>query len=155
MRPLPDAVATFLSGRRFVVAGVSREGKLPANAIFRKLRASGYEVIPVNPNASELEGATCYPDLAAVPGPVDGVVVATPPAAAEGVVRQAAARGIRRIWFHRSFDQGSVSEAAVAACSELGIEPIVGGCPLMYCAPVDLAHRCFRWWLARTGRVPG
>lgn len=155
MRPLPDAVAAFLAGRRVVVAGVSREGKLPANAIFRKLRASGHEAIPVNPNATEVEGTTCYHDLAEVPGEVDGVVVATPPAAAEEIVRQAAARGVRQIWFHRSFDQGSVSEAALAACSELGLVPVVGGCPLMYLPPVDLAHRCFRWWLGRSGRVPG
>jgi hypothetical protein len=27
-----------------------------------------------------------------------------------------------------------------------------GGCPLMYCDPVDPAHRCFGWWL-RLGRA--
>jgi hypothetical protein len=30
-----------------------------------------------------------------------------------------------------------------------------GGCPLMYCAPVDFGHRCMRWWLRRQGCVPG
>jgi hypothetical protein len=35
------------------------------------------------------------------------------------------------------------------------VEPIVGGCPLMYCQPVDFAHRCFRWWLRWQHRVPG
>jgi hypothetical protein len=47
-----------------------------------------------------------------------------------------------------------VSDAALDACARAGIEPIVGGCPLMYCAPVDLAHRCMAWWLSRQGRVP-
>lgn len=151
---LPSPVARFLSGKRFAVAGVSRSPYQPANAILRRLRASGYEAVPINPHAAELEGGPCYPDLASVPGPLDGVVVVTHPSAAERVVREAAARGIREIWFHRSFGAGSVSEAAVKACAELGIAPIVGGCPLMYCEPVDIAHRCFRWWLGRTGRVP-
>ena len=151
---LPAEVARFLSGKRFAVAGVSRSGNQPANAVFRKLRSSGYQVVPINPHAGELEGVTCYPDLASVPGTLDGVVVVTPPEAAEKVVRQAAARGIAQIWFHRSFGAGSVSDEALKTCAEQGIEPIVGGCPLMYCAPVDAAHRCFRWWLGRQHRIP-
>jgi predicted CoA-binding protein len=151
---IPAEVTRFLSGKRFAVAGVSRSGSQPANAVFRKLRSSGFEVVPVNPRAAELEGAVCYPDLGSIPGTIDGVIVVTPPEAAEEVVRQAAARGIAQIWFHRSFGTGSVSEQALKACAEHGIQPIVGGCPLMYCAPVDAAHRCFRWWLGLQHRIP-
>jgi predicted CoA-binding protein len=32
-----------------------------ANAVYRKLRDSGFEVFPVNPRASEVEGTACYP----------------------------------------------------------------------------------------------
>jgi len=90
-----------------------------------------------------------------VPGPVDGVMIATHPAAAAEVARGAVARGIRHVWFHRSFGSGSVSPEAVAGCRAAGVEPIVGGCPLMYCGPVDPAHRFFRWWLRLRHRVPG
>ena len=154
MVSIPPPVADFLSGRRLAVAGVSRSGSQPANAILRRLRDSGHKVVAINPHADELEGAKCYPDLAGVPGIVDALMVVVPPAAAESLVRQAAARGITRIWLHRSFGDGSVSEAAVKACAELGISPIVGGCPLMFCPPVDVAHRCMRWLLSRRGRVP-
>lgn len=154
MAKTPAPVAAFLGGRRFAVAGVSRSSGETANLIFRKLRDSGFEVVPVNPNATSVEGVPCYPDLASVPGGLDGVVVATHPAVAAGVVRQAAARGVRHVWFHRSVDRGSVSDEAVKACAEAGIEPIVGGCPLMYCEPVDGAHRCMRWLLGFTGRLP-
>lgn len=148
------SVEMFLQGRRFAVAGVSRDKNQAANHVYRKLRSSGYDAVPVNPRASEVEGATCYPDLASIPGRVDGVVVATHPDAAPDIVRQCADRGVRLVWFHRSFGQGSVSEAAVRECEALGLTPIVGGCPLMYCEPVDIAHRCMRWWLGRKGRVP-
>jgi predicted CoA-binding protein len=120
-----------------------------------KLRASGYEVFPVNPNASEAEGATCYPDVGSIPGAVDGVVIATPSNISIQVVRQCAERGVRQVWFHRSFGQGSVSEEAVRECEARDIKCLVGGCPLMYCDPVDIGHRCMRWWLQRQGRVPG
>ncbi|MGA7991879.1 MAG: CoA-binding protein [Thermoanaerobaculia bacterium] len=154
MARTPESVAAFLAGSRFAVAGVSREGNLPANAIFRKLKSSGHDVVPVNPNATTVEGVACYPSLDAVPGALDGLVIAAHPGVAADLVRQAAARGVRNVWFHRSFGEGSVSDAALAACREAGIEPIVGGCPLMYGGRVDIAHRCFRWWLARKGRVP-
>lgn len=154
MAKLPASVAAFLAGRRFVVAGVSRSGRESANLVFRRLRDSGYEVVPVNPHADSLEGVPCYSDLVSVPGAVDGVVIATHPAAAAEVVRQAAGRNIRHVWFHRSFDTGSVSDEAVRECTAHGIAPIVGGCPLMYCDPVDPAHRCMRWLLGVGGRLP-
>jgi predicted CoA-binding protein len=154
MPRMPALIADFLSGKRIAVAGVSRGPGSAANAVFCKLRNSGYEVFPVNPNASELEGTKCYPDLASIPAELDGVVIATHPGVAEQVVRQAAGRNVRRIWFHRSFGQGSVSAAATQECARAGIPCIVGGCPLMYCEPVDFAHRCMYAWLRWRGRVP-
>lgn len=153
MVPIPPLVADFLSAKRLAIAGVSRSGNQPANAILRRLRDGGHEVIAINPHAEQLEGTKCYPDLAAVPGVVDGLMVVVPPEAAESLVRQAAALCITRIWFHRSFGDGSVSEAALKACDELRIHPIVGGCPLMYYPPVDVAHRCMRWLLSSRGRI--
>jgi uncharacterized protein len=153
MAKVPDSIAEFLAGKRIAVAGVSRESATAANAIYRKLREGGREVIPLNPGATELEGATCYPDVRAVPGQIDGLLFAAPPRVALEVVRQCAERGIKRIWFHRSFGEGSVSADAVRECEELGIRAIVGGCPMMYCEPVDPFHGCMRWWLTRTGKI--
>lgn len=149
----PESVATFLRGRRIAVAGVSRHPGQAANAVFRKLRGSGYEVFAINPKAPEVEGVKCYPDLAAVPVQLDGVVIATSPEVSVQVVRQCGDHGVRRVWLHRSFGTGSVSDDAVRECDARGIDCIVGGCPLMFCEPVDVGHKCMRWWLQRRGRV--
>ncbi|HET6348665.1 MAG TPA: CoA-binding protein, partial [Candidatus Krumholzibacteria bacterium] len=109
MARIPEPVADFLNVRRIAVAGVSRSTKSAANPVFRKLRDSGYDVFPVNPNAPQVEGVTCYPNLASIPGGVDAVMVATHPDVSAGIVKQAAAQQIMRVWFHRSFGQGSVS----------------------------------------------
>lgn len=153
MSTTPERISAFLRGRRIAVAGVSRGADSAANPVFRKLRDAGYDVFPVNPNASEIEGVACYPDLESIPGVLDGVVVATHPEQSIEVVRQAIARKVPHVWFHRSFGQGSVSDAAVRECEAHGIGCIVGGCPLMYCEPVDVGHRCMRWWLDRRGRI--
>jgi uncharacterized protein len=155
MAKIPDPIAEFLRGKRLAVAGVSRQPGQAANAVYRKLRNSGYEMFAINPNATEIEGAACYPDLHSISGVVDGVVVATHPRVAIDVVRQCGDCGVRQVWFHRSFGQGSVSEDAIRECNERGIRCIVGGCPLMYCEPVDLGHRCIRWWLRLQSRLPG
>ncbi len=154
MAAVPASIARFLAGRRIVVAGVSRNPKQTANTVYRTLRRSGYETIAVNPHASEVEGVTCYPNLAAVPGKIDGVMIVTHPQASLEVVRQAGERGVGGVWFHRAIGGGSVSDAAVRECEARGIPCIVGGCPLMYCEPVDVAHRCFRWWLRWRGKLP-
>ena len=77
MRDLEEAAKEFLSQRRIAVAGVSRSSNEAANIIFRKLRDSGREVLPVNPRTAEVEGVTCYPDLASIPNKPDAVFILT------------------------------------------------------------------------------
>jgi uncharacterized protein len=151
---IPESVAQFLGGKRIAVAGVSRSPDQAANAVYRKLRDSGYEVFPINPNADEVEGVKCYPSIAGIPGEVDGVVVATHPDVAAQMVRECSERGVKRVWFHRAFGDGSVSQEAVRECESRGIDCIVGGCPLMFCQPVDFGHKCMKWWLQWRHRVP-
>lgn len=146
----------FLAGRRFAVAGVSRSPGSTGNHVFRKLVGAGYDVVPLNPHATELEGVRCFPRAGAIVAPpLDGVVIATTPAAAIDVVRDCADCGVQRVWFHRSVGQGSASDEAVAECHARGLSCIVGGCPLMYCEPVDPVHRCMRWFLGWGRQIPG
>lgn len=154
--PKPQSrIADFLAQKRIAVAGVSStDANQPANAIYRRLRETGYEVFAVNPKAGEVEGDPCYPDLKAIPDGVDGVVVVTPPEAAEQVVRDCAELGISRVWMHRSFGTGSVSPSATKFCEDNGITVIPGACPMMFCGPVDFGHKCMRWVLRLTGGLP-
>jgi hypothetical protein len=114
MSKIPKQVAEFLSKKNIAVAGVSRNFQQPANAIYRKLKGAGYQVYAINPNAAHVEGAPCYPDLHSVPKPVEAVMIVTHPDMAAKVVRECAGLGIRHVWLHRSFGQGSVSEEAAA-----------------------------------------
>ena len=78
MSTLAEAVRDFLASERIAVVGVSRDSRQPANAIYRKLRASGRRVAATNPRTETVEGDPCYPDLRTIPGGVDAVVVAAP-----------------------------------------------------------------------------
>lgn len=154
MTTLAQAAQDFLNQRRIAVAGVSRKGDVPGNIIYKRLRQAGYSVFAVNPNADTVEGDPSYPSLAAIPGGVDGVVIATHPKMTAAVVQQCADLGIRRVWMHRSFGQGSVDQEAVRLSRELGLAVIPGACPMMFCEPVDVGHKCMRWLVGLVGSKP-
>lgn len=151
---LEAAVGEFLTLNRIAVAGVSRTTGEAANVVYCRLRTAGYDVFAVNPAATEVEGDPCYPDIASIPGGVEGVVVVTPPEVVVDVVEECRVGGVGHVWMHRAFGAGSVSGDAVDRCREAGITVIPGGCPMMFCEPVDLGHRCIRWFLKVTGKLP-
>jgi hypothetical protein len=155
MPTIREAAVLFLSKRRIAVTGVSRN---PAghggNAVYQRLRARGYQVFAVNPHADTVEGDPAYHDLKSIPGGVEAVVVGTRPEHAEGTVRECVELGIRYVWLHRSFGDGSVSPGAAAYGRQHGLTVIEGGCPLMFDPCADPGHKIMRFVLTRTGKVP-
>ena len=62
--------------RTVAVVGASENRARPSNDVFGYLaRASHFELYPVNPNVTEVEGITAYPRLADLPVAVDMVDV--------------------------------------------------------------------------------
>jgi predicted CoA-binding protein len=151
---LRESADEFLAQKRIAVAGVSRDARQPANLIYRRLRESGHEVFAVNPRAEEAEGDACFAAVTDIPGGVDGVVVVTPPRASAAVVADCVTAGVPRVWFHRGMGPGSFSEDAVALAEGHGIKVIPGGCPNMFGAGSDPAHRAMLHVLQVTGKVP-
>ncbi|MFQ5577752.1 MAG: CoA-binding protein [Anaerolineae bacterium] len=155
MPTMNEAVQDFLNRERIAVVGVSRTKEGAAGANYRKLKGAGYRVFPVNPHAESFDGDPCYPDLRAIPGGVEGVLIVTRPQVTDELVRQCAELGISRVWMHQSFQRAgsSVSEQAVAFCRQNNIAAIPGGCPMMFCRP-DFGHTCMRWMLNLMGQLP-
>lgn len=154
MTDLRTSAEQFLSCGRIAIAGVSRDPRQAANAVYRKLRQSGTSVFAVNPRADRIEGDACYADLRSIPGGVEAVFIATPPSAALEIVRECQSLSIQRVWMHSSIGKGSVSDEAVAFCRSNGIRVIAGACPMMFCPPVDGFHRCMRTVLSWFGGLP-
>ncbi|MEZ4669370.1 MAG: CoA-binding protein [Anaerolineae bacterium] len=150
-------VNDFLAQKRIAVAGVSRKAEgAVGNSIYRRLRDASYQVFPVNPNASEVEGVTCYHTVKDIPEKVDGVVIVTRPPDTEKVVHDCADAGITRVWMHGGpHGPGtSVSQDAVQFCKEHNITVIAGACPLMYGKPSDGFHRFIRGAMGFFGKLP-
>jgi predicted CoA-binding protein len=154
---LETKVEDFLAQKRIAVAGVSRDkSHHPAgNLIYQRLKRTGHEVFPVNPNMASFEGDRCYPDLQSIPGGVDGVVIITRPETTQQIVRDCGSAGVRRVWMHQSMAKGSsVSPDAVEYCRQHDISVIAGACPMMFGPGVDFGHACMRWMMKLTGGLP-
>ena len=57
------------------VVGLSNDPTRASNRIGRYLQQQGYQVVPVNPNLTEVLGEKCYPDLQSIPVAIDLVDV--------------------------------------------------------------------------------
>jgi predicted CoA-binding protein len=121
-----DPLDEFLRGGRWAVVGASKDRSKFGNITFRELKRRGKKVYPVNKRATEVEGDICYPSLAALPEPVDRVLIVVPPRQSESVVREAAEAGIDSVWFQ----PGAESDAALAYCEAHGMVAISGHCIL-------------------------
>lgn len=131
-----QAIQDFIQGKRIAVVGVSRSGKKFGNSIYTELKQRGYQVFIVHPEAQEIGGERCYPNLAALAGQVDGVLICVSPKQASQALRDAVAAGIKSIWIQ----QGGDSLEVLATAHELGVAPITGKCILMYAQPVGSFH---------------
>ena len=132
-----DLINEFLSKKRIAVVGVSRKGDIPANEIYKNFKKTGYTVYPVNPNAAEIEGDTCYADIMSIPEKPEAVFLAGAPKVSQEVVEDCDKAQVPIVWMHRGIGKGSYSEEAEAYCKEHNIKVITNGCPFMFLKPVD------------------
>ncbi len=132
-------VDEFIAQDTLAVIGVSHDRRKFGNIVYRDLRDKGYRVLAVHPNHNTVEGGPCYPDLASLPEPVDGIVVVVPPHVTEQIVREADAIGIKRVWLQ----PGAASAAAIRYCEEHGLDVIYDECVMVLAPPMAAGRRKF------------
>jgi len=141
----PAEAIAFLSHGRLAVIGASDRSDNFGTAVYRELRKRGRDVVAVNPHVAMVLGDRCYPDLASVPGDLDGAIVMVRKDQASNVVAQCIERGVPRVWLFKGFGGvGAVSDEAVEQCERNGIDVVAGACPFMFLEPVDGLHRFHR-----------
>ncbi len=147
-------VRDFLSQRRIAFVGLSRTSGDFSRSLFREMCGRGYDMVPVNPAATELEGRQCFRRVQEVTPPVDAALIMTSPRDTERVVQDCAEAGIGRVWMHRGGGQGSVDEKAVEFCRQKSIRLVEGECPFMFFSGTQFFHRAHGFLRKMTGSYP-
>ena len=109
------------------VVGVSTESTKASNMVASYLQDEGYRVIPVNPRATEILGEECYPDLRAIPFPVDVVDIFRPASEIPDIVQDAIDIGAKAVWMQLKLIDMPSAEKALAA----GLDVVVDKCMKM------------------------
>ena len=149
-----DRIQEFLVQKRLAIVGVSQKPQDFSRTLFREFRDRGYDVVPVNPAASEIEGQRCFASVREIQPPVSTALLMTSPAVTEMVVRDCAEAGVRRVWMYRAGGQGAVSVKAVGFCESNGIDVIPGECPLMFLPGSAWFHKFHGWIKKIAGSYP-
>jgi hypothetical protein len=137
-----ERIREFLGQKRFAMVGVSRRPEHLSRALYREFSSRGYELVPVNPEAEEIEGQACFARLQEIQPPVDTVLLVTAPEGTENAVQDCVQTGVKRVWMYRgASNPGAVSASAVRFCEDHGIAVIPGQCPFMFLPGTHWFHR--------------
>ncbi len=112
--------------RTIAVVGASSNPARASNFVMTYLASSvcDYELFPVNPRESEINGFTCYPSLDALPIVPDMVDVFRRPDDCPAIAEQAVAIGATTLWLQL----GIVSEEAAAIAAAGGLDVVMDRC---------------------------
>jgi len=101
--------------KAIAVVGLSDKPDRPSFHVAEYLQAHGYKVIPVNPLIQIWKGIKSYPDLKAIPEPVDIVDIFRKPADVPAIVDEAISIGAKVIWMQEGIVHNDAADRARAA----------------------------------------
>jgi len=90
------------------------------------MQRSGYRIVPVNPEESEVLGEKCYPDLDSVPEAIDIVDIFRRSEFVPEIVEAAIRKGAKAIWMQ----EGVTHEEAARRAAEAGLDVVMDRCIL-------------------------
>jgi len=124
-----NGIRALLNPKTIAILGASADFAKVNGRTLKYLLEKGYagRIFPVNPKYETIGPLKCYPDIAAVPGPVDLAVVALPARLVAGALRDLGRQGVKSaVVFSSGFAEtgaaGRALEAdVVAAARESGL----------------------------------
>jgi predicted CoA-binding protein len=108
------------------VIGASTDRRKFGNKALRAYRARGFDVLPINPRVSMVEGLPAYASVRDAPRRPDLALVYVPPAIGVGVLDDLAAVGVGQVYLNPGADAPMVVERARA----LGLN-VIRGCAIV------------------------
>ena len=126
--PIVDDIAglrrILREARTIAVVGLSANSFRPSYFAAKYMQDHGYRIIPVNPTYQEVLGQTCYPNLAAIPDPVDIVDCFRKPQEMVEIARAAVAIRARVLWMQL----GIVNPEAAKIAVDAGLDVVMDRC---------------------------
>lgn len=110
--------------KRVAIVGLSSDPSRPSHRVAKYLLDKSFDVIPVNPKYGQVLGRRCYPDLNAIPTPVDIVNLFQRSERVPPFVDAAIDIGAKVVWMQLDIAHDEAAEKAGAA----GLEVVTNRC---------------------------
>jgi predicted CoA-binding protein len=110
--------------KTIAVVGLSSDSGRPSFGVASYMRRSGYKVIAVNPNETEVFGEKAYSSLADVQDKIDLVDIFRRSSEAGRAVDEAIALGVKAVWLQ----EGVIDNAAAQRAQEAGLLVVMDRC---------------------------
>jgi predicted CoA-binding protein len=136
------------------IFGVSRQANDYSRLVFQEFRQRGYDIVPVNPSATEIDGIPCYASLEAVAPPVEAALLLVSAKSLVQATRDCLKNGVRHLFFRQGENSSPEHRMAVALAREAGASVIAGECPLMFLPDTGWIHRAHAAINKITGHYP-
>jgi hypothetical protein len=117
-------MAILSQDKTYAVVGASTDPDKYGYQVFQDLLQSGFQAVPINPNANKLLGKKVYASLDKCPQQIDVVVFVVPPSITEKVLKQVKTLGINQVWMQ----PGSESQSAIEFCRKNDIAVVAHAC---------------------------
>ncbi|MGF7058593.1 CoA-binding protein [Brassicibacter mesophilus] len=117
----------MLGQKVWAVIGVTPNQQKFGYKIWKKLRQENYEVYPVNPKYTDVEGEKCYRALKELPQRPDVVNFVVPPQVSLKALDEAKELGIKYLWFQ----PGTAGEEVINSAEDMGFEIVFHDCVLV------------------------
>jgi hypothetical protein len=123
-----ETIARILrTARTVAVVGASDDHQKAAFYVPAYLRGHGYRIFPIHPEKERLVNRPAYPSLAAVPEPIDVVLIYRRAEAVPPVVEEAISVGAGALWL----PIGVVNEDAAARARSAGLDVVMDRCMMV------------------------
>lgn len=143
-------IEDFFKQSPIAIVGVSRNKKKFGRTVFDELKNKGFSVLPVNDHIDDLDGVTCYRDIASLPQDVKAAVLLTQKPKTMEAVKKCTDKGINHIWVQ----QGSHTNDVLEYARNNNLNMIHGKCIMMFSEPVASVHKFHRGIMKFFGRMP-
>ena len=123
--PSGDPIFEILTKYKTIaVVGLSSNPARPSYGVTEYMQSAGYQIVPVNPNETDVLGEPSYASLEDVPQKLEIVDIFRRPEEVPPVVDAAIRAGAKVVWMQ----QGIVNEAAAEKARAAGITVVMDAC---------------------------
>jgi predicted CoA-binding protein len=122
--PSEEIKAILEKYKTVAIVGLSPKPERDSYKVAKYLKENHYRIVPVNPGQKEILGEKCYPNLKAIPFPIDVVDIFRKPEAISPVVDDGIEIGAKVVWMQLGLAHNQAADKARKA----GLEVVMNKC---------------------------